>query len=174
MKDQLVSKFKYFWDDDDYLIERWLEDMARQGLHLQGVDSLRTRFVFQRGEPMEMTYRLDFQMNTVSPDYLQLFADAGWERVDTSFGWQFWRAPAQAGRTREIFTDTESRIAKYQRLLGLFGICYGLYFITMVNKGARAWDTLFEIALNLVMMAVGVYATVRLVVRIRKLRNPES
>lgn len=174
MKEQLVSKFKFVWDDNDHVLERWLEDMARQGLHLQRVDCLRCRFVFRRGAPADMIYRLDFQMTRVTPDQIQLFADAGWDRVDASTGWQFWRAPSRAGRTPEIFTDTPSRIAKYQRLLWLFAICYGLYFFTLIDKGARAWDTPLKIALNIVVMATVVYSTARLLMRIRKLRNPDS
>jgi hypothetical protein len=115
--------------------------MARQGLHLQKVDCLRSRFVFRRGEPAEMTCRLDFQVNRVSPDHVQLFVDAGWEHVDQSFGWQFWRAPMRAGRTPEIFTDTESRIRKYQRLLWLFAVCYVPFFFMLLTKGQAAWDT---------------------------------
>jgi len=174
MKDQLVSKFKFVWDDNDQVLERWLEDMAREGLHLQRVDCLRSRFVFQRGEPAEITYRLDFQMNKVSPDYLQLFADAGWERIDDSFGWQFWRALPHAGRTPEIFTDTASRIGKYQRLLGLFALCYGAFFFTLLQKGERGWDTPFEIVLNTVLIVAAVFSTARTLLRIRKLRNPGS
>ena len=172
MKDQLLSKFKFVWDDNDHVLERWLEDMARQGLHLQRTDCLRSRFVFRRGEPADITYRLDFKMGRVSPDQVQLFGDAGWDRVDSSFGWQFWRSPSGPGRTPEIFTDTASRIGKYQRLLWLFAVCNGLYFITLVDKGQRAWDTPLEIAFNLVSMIVVLYSTARLLLRIRKLRNP--
>jgi hypothetical protein len=175
MSGQLVTKFKFVWDDADHTLERWLEEMARQGLHLHKVDCMRCRFVFKRGEPAEMTYRLDFQVRRAAPDYLQLFVDAGWERVDQSFGWQFWRAPTCAGRSPEIFTDTASRIRKYQRLLWLFALVGVFAIVQVVRRGTdRLWDTPVHIALTLALAAMVVYPVTRLVLRIRSLRKPAS
>lgn len=173
MSGQFVSKFKFVWDDADHALERWLEEMARQGLHLHKVDCLRSRFVFQRGEPAEMAYRLDFQVRRISQDHIQLFVDAGWEHVDHSFGWQFWRAPVRAGRTPEIFTDTASRIRKYQRLLWLFAATFLLYAFRLFDKGAAAWDTPTDIVLNLFVAVFILYAAGRLLLRIHRLRNPQ-
>lgn len=172
MSEQFVTKFRFFWDDADHAIESWLEDMARQGLHLHSVGWLRCKFTFRRGEPAEMAYRLDFRMSRTSPDYLQLFADAGWEHVDQELGWQYWRAPVQAGRTPEIFTDTESRIRKYQLLLWLFAIAWLPFLVMLPVRGGHLWETPRSMILMLAMFGVTVYAVVRLVLRIRKLRNP--
>jgi hypothetical protein len=172
MSDRLVRKFKFFWDDADHALERWLEQMARQGLHLQSVGLLRCIFTFRRGAPAEMTYRLDFQLSRAAPDYVQLFVDAGWEHVDQSLGWQFWRAPSSAGRTPEIFTDTESRIRKYQRLLWLFALAWLPLPVMLAIKGWAILDTPKDILLLLAIMGGMVYAMVRLVRRIRRLRNP--
>lgn len=173
MSGQFVSKFKFVWDDADHTLEPWLEEMARQGLHLHKVDCMRCRFVFKRGEPAKMTYRLDFQVGRAAPDYLQLFFDAGWERVDQSFGWQFWRAPTRAGRTPEIFTDTASRIRKYQRLLWLFALVWVFALVQVARRGTdRLWDTPVNLVLTLIVVVLLIYPVVRLVRRIRALRNP--
>ncbi|KQQ87398.1 DUF2812 domain-containing protein [Massilia sp. Leaf139] len=171
MSDQFVSKLRFYWDDADHALERWLEDMARQGLHLHKVQWVRCRFVFKRGAPAEMAYRLDFQTKRVAPDYVQLFADAGWERVDYYLGWQFWRAPARAGRPTEIFTDTESHIRKYQRLLWLFALVWLIFFLALFRRGATLWDSPADIALMLAVVFFNLYPVVRLVLRIRRLRN---
>ena len=172
MSEQFVTKFRFFWDDADHAIERWFEDMARQGLHLYRVSWLRCKFTFRRGAPAEMSYRLDFQVKRTSPDYLQLFADAGWEHVDSELGWQYWRAPAQGGRIPEIFTDTESRIRKYQRLLWLFVLAWLPFIVLLPFKGGKLWTTPMEIVLTLALLGITLYAMVRLVLRIRRLRNP--
>ncbi len=44
MSAQLVRKFKWYWDDADHAMERWLQEMARQGLHLKRVTCIRTLF----------------------------------------------------------------------------------------------------------------------------------
>ncbi|MFC5461394.1 DUF2812 domain-containing protein [Massilia niabensis] len=173
MSAQLVTKFKFFWDDADHAIERWLEDMARQGLHLHKMGLLHYHFVFRRGEPAEMTYRIDFRMMRPSPDYLQLFSDAGWEHAGQSLGWQIWRAPSYAGRTPEIFTDVESRIKKYQRLLWLFALAWSPALVLLpFERGQAMWDTPQDIGRMLAGLGFTAYVVTRLVRRIRKLRNP--
>lgn len=173
MSDQFVTRFKFFWDDADHALEDWLQQMARQGLHLHKVGLLRCWFVFRRGAPAEMIYRLDFQARRTKPDYFQLFADAGWEHVDQVLGWQFWRAPVRAVRTPEIFTDVESRIRKYQRLIWLFAFAWLPFFIALPFVDvSKFWASPKDIALSLAVAGVTVYAVLRLVLRIRRLRNP--
>jgi Protein of unknown function (DUF2812) len=171
MSDQFVTKFKFFWDDADHALESWLQDMARQGLHLHKVSVLRCWFVFRRGAPAEMSYRLDFQARRTKADYYQLFADAGWEHVDQVLGWHFWRVPVRAGRVPEIFTDVESRIRKYQRLIWLFALAW-LPFFVMLPFRHPGEATPRSIGMLLGIAVVTLYAVLRLVLRIRRLRNP--
>jgi hypothetical protein len=174
MSGQLVSKFKWFWDDADHAIERWLEQMAREGLHLQRVRCLRTVFVFRRGAPAEVSYRIDFLLSRKDPHYVQLFLDAGWEHVDEMLGWQYWRAPLQGERAPEIFTDVESKVRKYKRLLLLFGFAF-LPLLLLVPRGLdgiRA-ESPASLLFLLVSCALGVYCSLRLLLRIRRLRKSE-
>jgi hypothetical protein len=144
--------------------------MARQGLHLQSVRCLRMIFVFQRGEPADVTYRIDFQLSRTDPSYIQLFNDAGWEHVDQMLGWQYWRAPTAEGRGPEIFTDVESQIKKYQRLLVLFALSWlPMLFLLPGNKTYKNETT--AVILLLGVAAITLYAVVRLLLRIRKLRQ---
>lgn len=172
MSGKLVRKFKWFWDDADHAIEQWLQDMARQGLHLHSVTCLRMIFVFRRGEPADVTYRIDFHLKRTDADYVQLFNDAGWEHVDELLGWQYWRAPTREGRAQEIFTDVESAIKKYQRLLALFAlVLVPLPFVLL--SSANKSDAGDPAAQGLLLGCVGitVYAMIRLVLRIRRLRR---
>ena len=173
MSEQLVRKLKLFWDDADHAIESWLEDMARQGLHLRRVGCLRSLFVFQRGAPQEVTYRTDFLLGRKDPHYVQLFIDAGWEHVDESLGWQYWRAPTREGRTPEIFTDVESQIKKYQRLLLLFALAALPLLLVLPSKRFMLHGTPVSNTLLLVTVATSAYAVIRLLLRIRRLRNRE-
>jgi hypothetical protein len=172
MSAQLVRKFKWFWDDADHAMERWLQDMARQGLHLKRVTCIRTVFVFERGEPQDVAYRVDFLVMRKDPEYVQLFEDAGWEHVDESLGWQYWRAPMVAGRAPEIFTDVESQITKYKRLLYLFAVCSLPMLLIVPDRRFLRGEKPVSLVIVLITAAVTVYAVVRLLKRIRRLREP--
>jgi hypothetical protein len=174
MSTQVVRKFRWFWDDADHTMERWLQDMARQGLHLKRVSCIRTVFVFERGEPRDVAYRVDFLLSRKSPEYVQLFNDAGWEHVDESLGWQYWRAPMVDGRAPEIFTDVESQITKYKRLLYLFGICSLPVLLIVADRRFWNGEKPRSFVIVVITVSVTIYAVIRLVRRIRKLRDPTS
>jgi len=117
MDETRVTKSKWFWAWQDDMQEAWLEAMSREGLHLRTIKAF-GRYVFELGEPCKYTYRLDFdQTSGKDSDYFQLIQEAGWERVVELAGWQYWRKESPEGKTPEIFTDSESKIRKYQRLI---------------------------------------------------------
>jgi hypothetical protein len=129
-------------------------------------------FVFERGEPADVTYRVDFLLMRADPAYLQLFADAGWEHVDQLLGWQYWRAPTRAGRATEIFTDVPSMIKKYQRLLWLFLISWlPMAVVVPLNLGRGYYTTPTHVGFLSLLAGVTIYAVVRLMIRIRRLRE---
>jgi len=67
---------------------------------------------------IDYVYRLDY-INPAKdkPAYLQLFRDAGWEHVGEMTNWQYFRKQVQEGEAPEIFTDVETKVEKYRRLL---------------------------------------------------------
>ena len=83
MPDKNTRKvFKLFFAWNEGREEAWLRAQALQGWHLASVAPFFYRF--RRGEPADITYRLDFQPGGGKFDkaeYLGLFRDAGWENV---------------------------------------------------------------------------------------------
>jgi hypothetical protein len=71
-------------------------------------------------------------------EYVQIFKDAGWEYVGEMSNWRYWRKRNTDGETPEIFSDNESKIKKYQRLLGIMG--FFLFFL--VFMGINLWRNL--------------------------------
>jgi hypothetical protein len=132
MDETRITKFKWFWAWQDDKQEAWLEAMSREGLHLQTIKAF-GRYVFEPGAPRKYTYRLDFdQKSGKDSDYFQLIQEAGWERVVELAGWQYWRTESAEAKTPEIFTDAESKIRKYQRLiLGLASPAPALFVIVL-------------------------------------------
>jgi hypothetical protein len=118
METKSITKFKWFWAWQDEQEEAWLSEMAQQGYHLEKL-IFPTIYQFAVREPSEVVYRLDYP-NLSKKDkvsYLQLFRDSGWDYIGDQGGWVYFRRQIQPGDPTEIFTDVESKIAKYQRVL---------------------------------------------------------
>lgn len=123
METKTIRKCKLFWAWQDQEEEVWLRHMAQQGYHLSTL-VFPTVYEFTIGEPRDVVYRLDYTdvKKSEIDSYLQLFQDAGWEYFDSFVGWYYFRKPADSGSTNEIYTDIESKIQKYQRLLSILVI----------------------------------------------------
>lgn len=132
MNTTTLRKYKLFLAWQDEKEEAWLESMSRQGWHLRGV-GLPFVYTFEKGAPLPYTYRLDFMTADKKslPDYLQLFQDAGWEYLGELSSWRYWRKLAEAGETPEIFSDTDSKVKKYQRLL--FWMAFLLFLLVFLG-----------------------------------------
>ena len=134
MTQAIVRKVKWFWPWQDDLEETWLEQMSQQGLHLNQTH-IPITYDFAQGSSQNYTYRLDFQ-DSLKPknkdEYLRLFTDAGWEHLGQMGGWQYFRKPVGSEGEREIFTDSESKIQKYNRFMTWFGLVYPSYLALVI------------------------------------------
>lgn len=129
-----IKKNKWFWAWQDEKEEAWLAEMSAEGLHLESLPFPGT-YQFKEGEPGTYVYRLDFQaLKSKDKDsYLQLFADAGWEHIGDMGGWVYFRHLVNGNEIPEIFSDLESKLGKYQRLLGYLIIFLPIMFILLPN-----------------------------------------
>jgi hypothetical protein len=129
-----IRVVKWFWAWQDEREEAWLGEMARRGWRLSALP-FPLFYEFTAGAPSDDVYRLDYQRPSQKTlgDYEQLFRDAGWELVGTMSGWHYFRKSPQPGEPTEIYTDAESKIAKYQRLsqvlMGIFAPQFVLFII---------------------------------------------
>ena len=134
MSQKTYRKAKWFWPWQDNKEEAWLEQMSKQGMHLKRAD-LFAQYEFIQGQPQDYTYRLDFQ-DSLKPKnkdaYIRLFTDSGWEHLCQMGGWQYFRKLVQTGESSEIYTDTESKIQKYNRFMTWFGLAFPSYLIVFV------------------------------------------
>jgi len=162
--------FKWFWPWQDERLESWLGQMSQQGWHLASA-GWPARYTFIQGEPADLVYRLDWQeaARKEKPNYLQLFADAGWELAGSHAGWQIFRRPAADGMTGEIFTDVDSKVAKYERTIFAMGGAFAAVVVVMVTMltyqvdGAIAglWAALLLAAFYYVVALVGLSRRVK-------------
>ena len=179
-----IKRWRWFWPWQDAKEEAWLGNMAQTGWHLKSV-GLPCVYQFIKGEASHTIYRLDYMPDdkAKSPEYKQIFQDAGWEYIGEMSNWRYWRKPVAEGETAEIFTDTESKIRKYRRMLG-----YMVFFLMLlVFLGTRLffrpiwanWDdqpvvsTIYMVGgiLYAVIIPVYIVVVVQLLRRINQLKK---
>lgn len=174
MKNTIIRKTKWFWPWQDAQEEAWLEVMSRQGLHLKRAD-LFAQYEFSQGQPQEYIYRLDFQ-DSLKPknkaEYLRLFTDDGWEHLGPLGGWQYFRKPVGLDGEREIFTDNESKIQKYNRFITWFGLAYPSYLVVFVALwGEPEWFMWLNLGIIMVFSALWALIGLKVAQRIKQLKT---
>lgn len=166
MSERLVKWRLFFvWQDDQE--ERWLEEMARQGWHLVkgGI-----RFVFEKGEPAEVRYRMDYrrQFPGGKGEYISLYKDSGWEYLCEFKSWHYFRSPA-AANAPEIYTDPESRIEMYRQLQRVLVVVLICNVVIIGNISARGRSGIVQ-GLVFTVICLLAYGVWRLGARMKKLR----
>lgn len=174
MEQEMIIKFKWFWAWQDEKEEEWLGEMAAEGLHLDGF-SFPTLYRFREGGPAAYVYRLDYPGSTKKerPSYLQLFADAGWEHVGDMGGWVYFRRPIQPGDPTEIFSDVESKIQKYSRVMMFLIILMPIWIAVRPNFDPESMTVFKNVVFVLytAFMLLWAFALFKLGLRIKNLRD---
>ena len=174
--DTILRKHHWFWAWEDEKEETWLTAMATDGWHLADISPFGF-YTFQAGPKQQVAYRLDYQNQARKQDeqdYLQLFADAGWEHVGKMGGWQYFRKVVTPGETPELFTDVTSKILKYQRLITVLVVFLPIMVILQRNlslAAARSDWYAIPMFLALILMVIYIYAMTKLIKRISQLKK---
>ena len=173
--------FKWFWPWQDDREEAWLSEMSARGWHLAAM-GWPSRYIFVAGEPRRDIYRLDWQdaSRKEMSNYVQLFQDAGWEHVGSRSGWQVFRRPDEHGQAPEIFTDVDSKIAKYERMIFAMGgagaavvpVMVILMFQDIDAFLGALWGVLLLVALFYIVVLAGLSRRVRQLKQFRRLSTP--
>jgi hypothetical protein len=175
MEGTTMTQFKWFWPWQDEGEEAWLGKMSREGKHLESV-SIPAFYTFKLGSSRDYVYRLDYWTKGEKDklDYLLVFQDAGWEYIGELSNWQYFRKEAGPREETEIFSDVQSKIEKYRRLLaylGFFLIFLVVIFLDIViSQHPYAWWGGVQF-IYMVMVAVYIFSVVKIMLRIRQLRR---
>ena len=87
----------------------WLSYMHREGWKM--VSTTGFSYQFEACPEEDWTYQLDFKDDDVSEaDYLQIYADYGWEFVTRYRRWYYFRKIHTPGDDMSIFSDNQSKI----------------------------------------------------------------
>jgi hypothetical protein len=174
MEKEKMTKCKWFWAWDDDKEEKWLESMSQDGWHL--VDpGFPCVYRFCRGDARPYSYRLDFRSGSFKSlqEYLQICQDAGWELVGRMGGWYYFRKEGRDGEKPEFFSDRDSKVRKYGRLLMFLVIFLPILINGMLTISKRQPSPFMNaLGIFFALIIIGyAYAIVRLLRRISTLKK---
>jgi len=178
MAENAIRKIKWFWPWQDEQEEAWLRNMSQKGWHLSSI-GLPCIYRFRAGEQRDYVYRLDYQTfpKKDKQEYQQLFRDAGWEHIVEMSAWQYFRKEIKEGEAPEIFTDVESKVTKYKRVLAFLAFFVVILIAPLPGiwgDPPYSWSYSLWIILrviSLLVMGVFMYAIIKIMLRIRHLRK---
>ena len=170
-----------FWTIADFKEEEvWLREMARSGLHLKKM-IIPCFYIFEKGAPRDVIYRLDFTNNAEGNDYGRMLSEFGWENCGRCAGWIYWRRDAAEladEREGELFSDDQSRLELVKKviqtrmlpLLVIFFCCVLPQFIRALD-GEYLWGSGFFLGFFSVMFALYVYLFIHCGGKLRRMKK---
>lgn len=109
---------KFFTIADFNEEETWLRSLHKDGWKLVKLVPP-CFYTFEKCEPEDVIYRLDYRNHKESSEYMQMLGDFGWEYVGKCVGWIYFRKPASEvinENDGEILSDTASRLDRVESL----------------------------------------------------------
>lgn len=111
------KQFRWFSIFEYEKEQEYLRDMHKQGWKFTKVKGLGV-YHFEKCTPQDVVYQLDYNEAVYKnkDEYVQMFADCGWEYLLEYAGYSYFRKPVENGTSDEIFCDDESRLLMMQRV----------------------------------------------------------
>lgn len=133
-----MKKWKFFINLERE--EEWLNQMAKQGYKFIKKS---IGYQFELAEAEDAIIKIDyrtFKRNEDFEDYRTLFEDCGWKHISGTkhSGYQYFRKVDPKG-SEEIFSDVDSKAARYKRMSGMWlltALCYIPIFVILMYSGS--------------------------------------
>lgn len=149
------TQFRWFTIPQYKQEEEYLGDMHGKGWKFTGV-TFPGVYHFEQCEPENVTYRLDYNQEGIAnkQEYVQLFADCGWEYLLDFVGYSYFRKSlGDTNENEEIFCDDESRLDMMKRvfrgrivpLIIIFFGCILPQFIMNMNGHSGEWNIVQQV-----------------------------
>jgi len=113
---KIVKKLFFVWNEKEERV--FLEKMAKQGYTLTKVKF--GKYYFEETNKTDIVYQFDFKGldNLPEDEYIQMYKDDGWELNCRYGGWYYFsKARDNTKVSQSIFSNNESKKAKYKRLI---------------------------------------------------------
>ena len=176
--------WRYYTLADYEKEEQFLSKMAAQGWRF--VDTNGFRYTFERCEPEQVVYRIDFSGLDLNErdDYYAMFRDFGWEYLQDFNGFSYFRKNGKgvSEEELEIFSDDSSRIEMMKRVilskllpvlvmwLGAGMILSTRFLNNILSDSMDAGDWAMTIGYALLLLFISAMA-IRMIVGFARLKN---
>ena len=148
---QTKKEWKYFSIFHHKKEEEYLREQHKAGWKFVKVSGF-CMYHFEKCQPEDVVYQLDYNREGLKnkAEYIQMFADCGWEYMQDYVDFSYFRTPAKDMQgEEEIFCDESSRLAMMERvykgrmlpLLVIFCACLLPQFILNLVNGRYAIAT---------------------------------
>ncbi|MBY0122117.1 DUF2812 domain-containing protein [Bacillus sp. S/N-304-OC-R1] len=170
--------YRFFLDYEKE--EKWVNERAAEGWHLEKFSL--GRFVFTKGEPGTYIFRNEFIRMTSSEkeDYFDFLKDSGITIINEWGGWVYMKKAAAEGPF-EIYTDKESKISYYNRMLSVFSFLFlinawfGIMNIGVLGDSARGGNISPTIGiLNIIVALLIAYPIIKIYQRKKGLEKEDQ
>jgi len=123
----------WWWGWNPGKLENWLEEKERQGWNLAAVNMSSVGFRLKQGEPRQISYCVDYQVNP-TPEYYSILVDDGWELAWSGYGgWHLWRKPYSNHESKPfLHTENQPIIIRTRWDLGLTAFFMVFFFTTSI------------------------------------------
>ena len=113
------KQFKWFTIFEYEKEQEYLRQMHRSGWKFLKVTGF-GMYHFEKCQSQDVVYQLDYNKEGLAhkEEYIQMFADCGWEHLQDYAGYSYFRKAVGAdGAAEEIFCDDASRLQMMERVL---------------------------------------------------------
>ncbi len=113
------KKFKYFTIFEYEKEQDYLREMHKNGWKFVRVSGLGV-YHFEKCQGEDVIYQLDYNQEGLKnkEEYVQMFADCGWEHLQEYAGYSYFRKKASDMNVEEeIFCDDDSRLQMMERVM---------------------------------------------------------
>jgi hypothetical protein len=170
-----IYKWFFAWDMDKE--EKWLNEMSAIGLQLVSVGYC--KYIFEEGIPGEYCVRIELLNNLPghpeSKKYIGFIEETGAEYIGSVIRWVYFRRRSADG-IFDLFSDIDSRIKHFNRLLTMLGIigvlnlCNGLHTLIYYLE-SRLMIQFILGALCFLLGLLLTYGFIRIYLKNRKLKK---
>lgn len=158
----------------------WLDNLkARLRDLVEYLDVMTTaswkQYTFRKSEPRRAVYRLDYLNQRLRDlgEYLEFFTAAGWQYIGTMAGWHYFSHPGRPGQSPEIYTDAESKIAKYRRIQTRLALYLPWYMVPLfpVMDRMPLWLAILFTSVYVTLTVLLLVSLIKVNVRIKQLER---
>ncbi len=157
MKENKKYIRRSFWVHQYEQEEQFLRDMRAKGWKFVKLyKGIPTKYEFEQCEPAAYSYQLDYVTpEEDTPNYHQLFQDAGWEEIMPWDGingkWYYFAKKMEGEIEEKIFTDHESKLQLVNKLIKTYGVFFFVFILLEINAFGRTTQLLTEKSLWLLL-----------------------